>query len=355
MKTSFKHIIQSASKRLIFAFSLLIMICANGCANKDLFDGIPDCESRPVVIDELVVKIQLHWDSIPATKDPTQGFFVDVFSENPSYPDYGHVLMPPSDIYYCQLDSGNFYNGGAYNYYDPVNINFLSEGSRDGRAIVSSVNIPTYVTLQNTGKVPKEPLIAEPGNFYGTHYEHFHVVRPPSGSDTVPLDLYPKPLLREFTYCVRGVKGGQYINQTRGGFSGVASECYLTNDSIARMATLMFDGVQAVKVDSTYNLTGRFMTFLPLNIYSQTSEWFTLEVLSLTQTYYYGTWNVIGQVRESLENRPAKIARDGYDILIDNDQIGPITPGGGGGDDGSGSGFVVGVDEWGETTPIPVK
>ena len=86
-------------------------------------------------------------------------------------------------------------------------------------------------------------------------------------------------------------------------------------------------------------ITGRFYTFGPIEPYSNR---FTIEVIPHKNVYFTAYWNVSDQITESMANREAKLARDGYDILLDS-KLPPIPETE---DPGEDSGFEIEIGEW---------
>jgi hypothetical protein len=287
--------------------------------------------------------------------------FLDILSDDPAIPNYGRDLMD-GDVRFVKLVENASYDVGCYNYYDAKNIDFRDEDAPEISAYCTAATNEQYQKLQAAGIVPREPLISEPSVFCTTLKEDFHVIRPNNGSDTIPLDLWLKARLREFTFRVNHIRGGANIISQRGDFSTVASVRYIMTDSIARPSTIVFTNVRVERGSDGYSsLTGSFYSTTPLGTGAESSQFFTMELLSRANYYYYGTWNVVDQIRESLADRAAKLARDGYDILIENDSnhIPDIPSGGGGGGGGGGDdddgGFKIDVGDWGEPVPVPLN
>ncbi len=96
-------------------------------------------------------------------------------------------------------------------------------------------------------------------------------------------------------------------------------------------STVLFENATASD-EEIGTISGHFYTFGPVG---ETAEDYvnrlTIEVMSTLSQYFTAYWDVSDQVAESMADRDAKLARDGYDILIENDPNDgglPFIPGG---------------------------
>lgn len=194
-----------------------------------------------------------------------------------------------------------------------------------------------------------EKTIEDPGGDFFVHswQETFDVILCKDCGDLLILNFYPKNILRQFTYRINNISGAKNIGEARGAISGMAATYFFhTNELTTERSTVLFENSK-VGIDERGigYIEGEFYTFGPV---FPCSNRFTIEILANKNEYYTAYWDVSGQVSESMADREAKLARDGYDILIDNDINTDIPdikdPGENPG--GNGSGFEVNVDEW---------
>lgn len=312
---------------------LLLVLFAVSCKNKELCDD-GDCGSGNVTI-----KVVVNWEN-PATE--ARIMRMNIFSQTNGVIDYGRDAIPVSGEKYITLAENASYRPLCYDYNS--NVSFRNETTLDQfQAYTANAYRATYNTLATP--VPGENTVVDPGGDFYVHswLEDFDVVF----CDTVlVLNYYPKNILRTFTYRINNVKGASYVNEGRGAISGMAATYYFHTDELATVrSTVLFENARmGVTSTGVEYIEGSFTTFGPVNPYQNR---FTIELL-VGSTYYTAYWDVSGQIDETMTDREAKLARDGYDILIDNntDTHIPEIPDPGETGGGSGSGFEIGVEDW---------
>jgi hypothetical protein len=257
------------------------------------------------------------------------------------------ITLPEGGSYLCLL----------YDYY-AQDVYFRNENDMN---LIEAFCLPTTRTTYNTraNPVEGEETVSEPGVFFIDRLnEPFTVGMAANETDTLYMDFYPKNTMREFTFMVRNVTGVENISKVLGAISGISSSYFLATGKMSdKPSTLLFEKVNYVDMgDGPVDyLEGKFYTF---GVTEPLSNRFTIELISKNSTYYYGYWDVSDQVTASIAGRAAKLAKDGYDILIENhpDDDGGLDPipddddGDDGGGGVAGGGFNVGVGAWDNIT-----
>ncbi|MDH6357863.1 DUF5119 domain-containing protein [Parabacteroides sp. PF5-9] len=334
--------------------TLLLAWVALSCQHKDLGEDL--CGGN---VGDKSIKVVINWDE-PNTQARTMR--INLFSQTPGVGDYGRDNVTTSGEKYINLDEGVDYRPFCYDY-NASNIYFRNETEMDAfEAYFSGATRATY--NKYAAPVINEKTVNSPvgSEFYVHAWEENFSTYFTNNEKELVLNFYPKNILRQFTYRVNKIIGSEYVKDARGAASGMAAVyIFHTNNSTDTRSTMLFSNVK-VGYDEKKGygyLEGEFYTFAPRAPYE---NWFTMEVYSKSSAYYNASWNVSGQIQESMTDRPAKLARDGYDILIENDpnsdesgggipEIDPGNPGEG----GSGSGFEIGVGEWGDEVIVELK
>lgn len=323
----------------VYNYTWLMMILAltiamTSCRNKELSEEDYCGEEG-----DWRVKVVVNWDA-PALARVMR---TTLFSTQSGVADYDREHIDASGVRYVNLPYGATYLPLVYDYYAD-NIYFRNETDRE--------NIEAYCVLTRretyevrATPVPGESTVGEPSEFYfDLRKEGFEVVLP-SGEDEVVLNYYPTNIVREFTFRVNNVVGAKNISDVRGAISGMAASFMMAKGEIANTrSTVLFEGATASNEQVGY-IEGRFYTFGPVEPYSNR---FTIETLSKGSLYFTSYWDVSNQITESMTDREAKLARDGYDILIENDPDThlPEIPEVENPDPDEGGGFEIGVGEW---------
>lgn len=304
------------------------------CQNKELLMTDP--------CDELDgswrVKIVVNWDD-PATQ--ARVMRATLFSAIGGFDDYDREHVDASGIRYISLPYGGEYQPLCYDYY-ANNIYFRNE--TDSELIEAYCALTKRETYElRATPVPGESTVGAPGEFYFDLAEEHFKVNPTSEDEELTLHFYPRNVMRQFTFRVNNVVGAKNISDTKGAVSGMAASFMMARGTISdEPATILFESGEASAEEVGY-IEGYFYTFGPVAPYSNR---FTIEAISKGSLYYTAYWDVSSQITESMADRPAKLARDGYDILIHNDpdthlpEI-PETE-----QPDKSDGFEVGVGEW---------
>lgn len=320
--------------------SLLLFASLAGllaCTHKELSD-IDGCHEG-----NTSVKVVENWE-FPSK---ARAMRINIFSLTEGVVHYGRDNVPASGVKYINLYNRASYRPITYDY-EAANIYFRDENIPESFQAYFAGS--TRATYEKYAYVPtkSEKTVTSPTNseFYAHAWEldEPFEVRYVEGVEQV-LNFYPRNLLREFTYRVNNIKGVYNIKEARGVVTGMAATySFHANAPVDERSTLLFENGQPdydAQKDYGY-IEGVFYTFGPVYPYE---NWFTLEIISNANRYYTASWDVSAQVGESMADRPAKLARDGYDILIWNDDDIPEIPDPEGGT-GGGSGFQIGVGEW---------
>lgn len=320
-------------KKILYAL-LIITLFAGACKNKDL-DYEDNCDPAG-----RAVKIVINWDDPVKEARPMR---INLFSLSEGIADYGREDIPKSGTKIIRLTEGCCYLPFCYDY-NATNIYFRNEMEHElfeaYCAPASRATYNKYVTRDND-----EETVAEPQDFYVHCPEQtFDVEFTSENPDALVFNFYPKNTVRKFTYCIKNIVGIDNIKEVRGDISGMSSSFHFKSRVISNTPSTMYfkNGVTRGTNTDGY-IEGEFYTFGPVEPYHNI---FTIEILATNGKYYIESWNVSDQITESMNDREAKIERDGYDILIVNDKIPEIPPGPD--DEGEGSGFEIGVGEWDE-------
>lgn len=318
-------------KKIMFLFLMIVALVS--CENKSL------CDSGLCNEGDVAVKVIVNWDE-PADARVMR---INIFSQTNGVIDYGRDNVTIGGEKIIKLNSGASYLPLTYDYY--ANLHFKDETILESfQAYCADIYRQTY-SLRAT-PIEGERTVEDPGGDFFVHswQELFDVVFcDDCEDDYLILNYYPKNKLREFTYRVNNIKGEKNIGEARGAASGMAATYFFHTDKItSERSTVLFEK-STVGTDENGNgyIEGVFRTFGP--VYPYTNR-FTIEILSKIGAYYTAYWDVSEQISESMENRDAKLARDGYDILIENNRDIPDIPDPGGEDPGGG--FDIEVGEW---------
>lgn len=316
---------------------LLAALTALSCQHKEL------SEENPCGTGDQPIKVVVNWD-----KPTEQARFmrINLFSQTNGAADYGRDEVSAEGVKYIYLDRGVSYRPYCYDY-NASGIYFRYEQNMESfEAYFSGMSRATYNTYASPARNEATYSAPSGGAFYVHAWTETFDVAANSQQEQV-LDFYPKNILRQFTYRINNITGQGNIKDIRGAASGMAAVfIFHINKPTDVRSTMLFGGVRVGYDDlNEYGyIEGEFYTFGPMEPYE---NWLTIELYSSAGKYYSASWKVSAQIGESMADREAKLARDGYDILIVNDtdtDIPEIDPGEG----GSGSGFEIGVGEWGD-------
>ena len=319
---------------------LLAALAAVSCSHKEL-----SAEDQCAPGDQQV-KVVIHWDD-PSAQARTMR--INLFSQTAGVPDYGRDDVSATGVKYINLEGGAEYRPFTYDY-NASGIYFRNEQNMNTfEAYFAGMSRSTYDTYASP--VTNEATYGAPtgGDFYVHAWDDTFPVAANSAGEQV-IDFYPENILRQFTYRINNLTGQENIKDSRGAASGMASVfIFEIGQPTDVRSTLLFGNIKkGYDTQKGYGyLEGEFYTFGPMAPYR---NWFTMELYSSAGKYHSASWNVSGQVEESMADREAKLARDGYDILIVNDidtDIPAIDPG-----QGSGGGFDIGVGEWGDEVNV---
>jgi hypothetical protein len=342
-----KNKIKSAALLLLTVLALAF----NACINEDL----SGCDKPPVAAD-LIVRLQIHWTEHDSMSIPKKGMLINLQSLHAT-PSYGRDLLEgPDFIRHIRLPEKTFHLALCYNYYDCESILFREEDTHEVEAFLCEARRSSYERLILRGIAPDEPLVVQPEPFYAAAVNPFEMTRANALSDTIRLDMYPDSLSHEFTFCIRHADGLHYLagNGVRAAVSGMGGACSLTQQPhrTHKPSTVLIDEMETGLYEGRGQLHGRFRAFAPVQ---GCRQHFSVETLSKGGSYDYTFWDVSSQIAEAMTDRAAKLARDGYDILITESHgnmrpIPPpppvvVEPGGEHKDNG---GFDPDVSEWGD-------
>lgn len=321
---------------------LLAALAAVSCRHKELSDVDP-CDAG-----DTSIKVVVNWDDPSKQSRPMR---INLFSQTSGVADYGRDEVPVSGVKYISLVGGTSYRPFCYDY-NSSSIYFRNEQDMHGfEAYFSGMSRATYDKYANPVKGESTFSAPSNGEFYVDAWTSTFDVNT-TGQQQV-LNFYPKNILRQFTYRVNNIVGWENIKDIRGAASGMSAVfIFSTNQPTSVRSTMLFGDVNVDydNVNKYGYLEGEFYTFGPMAPYE---NWFTIELYSTASKYYSASWNVSVQIGESMTDRPAKLARDGYDILIENDlstDIPAIDPG-----QGSGSGFDIGVGDWADEVIVELQ
>lgn len=325
-------------QRFLTLLLFLLVLAAPSCKNKELSAEDP-CD--PMIAGWSVL-VRVNWED--HERDSRQ-MRMSLFSQN-HHPHLDRESIDKTGLKTITVPIGCHYMPVCYDY-NAKNIYFRNETDYEtAEAYSMSSTRATYTS--RAMPVEGEATVSEPGSFHFHAWDKneegaFQIVETPEDGTEHVIDFYPEDVMREFTFCIRNVIGTNNIAEARGATSGMAASIFLATGALnPERSTVLFENATTSNSE-VGEITGHFYTFGPLKPYSNR---FTIEVLSRGSQYYTAYWDVSNQITESMADRDAKLARDGYDILIVNDPNGelpPIVPPGG---PNPGSGFDIDVDEW---------
>lgn len=318
------------TQHILLILSLLLV--SFSCENKelDLEDYCAPCNK--------VIRVVVNWDD--HDKD-SRVMRINLLSNTTNVDHYGLDDVPESGAKNIQLTENASYWSYCYDY-NATNIYFRNVATCElFEAYCIQATRDTYNNLATP--VEGEETVAEPGEFYvHSLKDPFEVEFTPESPDTLILNFCPQNPVREYTFCIRGIKGYKNIQSIRGAISGMRYIYHFKSAEVVNTpGTILFDSGTAGGTDETGYITGKFYSFVSA---SPNKNRFTIEILSKENKYLTAYWDVSRQMNESETDRPAKLARDGYDILIENKTI-PEIPGTTDPDDGN-PGFEIGVNDW---------
>jgi len=318
-------------------FLILLVFVAASCENKELGD-----EDSCAIDGNANIKVIVNWED----QSNARNMRMNIFSVTDGIIDYGKDNIPPTGQKTIKLVNGASYRPFCYDY-NANNIFFWNEDVIESfQAYCPESSRRTYSTLATP--VAGEKTFEDPAGDFFVHAwrDTFDVILCDECDEMLIINFYPENKLRQFTYRINNIVGTQYINSARGATSGMAAAYFFHTDKMTtERSTVLFENATiGIDKNGVGYIEGVFYTFGPIAPYSNR---FTIELLVNGNDYYTAYWDVSGQIGESMANREAKLARDGYDILISNNTNTDIPeikdPGG---NNGSGGGFEIGVGEW---------
>ncbi|MDR0542057.1 MAG: DUF5119 domain-containing protein [Dysgonamonadaceae bacterium] len=373
-------------KLLKISFFALSALLLSACKNDELF---PSCRNNG----DIPVRIIIRWEGEkPAATPGIMSVFWYAGSGWPVISDYES-------------------NGGEENLsegtYLPVCLDYYGNSRLDFHITENADEFEVY-NIRATGLynqyadlVADEPTVAEakPYAFYvDTRPQIVDKIGVLPG-DTLTLYFYPENVLQEFTFLIHGVEGAKNMARNSGAISGMSASYFPATGALAeKPSTLLFERVTPVVDGQSYPwsdaqkalfaslepdwdnpgserywggdwITGKFCTFGPVDIHSQHFR-LTVEAVSKSNYYYYGTWgywfgqweDMVGaQIKGSMEGNGAGSPKErkewwrrqngGFDIVIGNNGR-LVVPGSNGGDNEDGNGFIVDADEWGDNIDV---
>lgn len=332
-----------------------VALAFSGCINENL----SQCGDRGVLghedNEQPVVKLQVHWDTYNPALVPAKGMRINLQSLTAGYNGYGRDFLGTDWVKLLDLPDGTSHLAMAYNYDDCEQVFFRNESNRDIEAYCKSGQRNTYEKLMKQGVAPWEPLVVEPDRLYAATVQEFDVDWTQAVDDTLHLDMYPDSLSREFTYCIRNVKGTGNLasNGLRAALSGMAGSYFIARQlPVTTPSTVLVNSAAVKNISATACIVGTFRSFPPAD---GAKQLFCLETLSKGSDYAFALWDVSAQLKASMSDRAAKLARDGYDILIDNSEgLLPAIPAPPlDGEEGDNGGFDVDVNDWDDQDVYP--
>lgn len=317
-------------KKVNFCLLLLLTLITVSCRNKDL------CEDGSCIGGNVAVKVVVNWEN----QMDARAMRMNIFSQTKGIGDYGVDYIPTAGEKIIKLVDGASYLPYCYDYY--ANVFFRNEDDLESfQAYCVEASRATYNALANP--VRGEKTVEDPGGDFFVHswLKPFDVVF--CEGEELIINFYPKNILRQFTYRINNIEGAQHIGSARGAISGMAATYFFYTDKLTSdRSTVLFENATA-GVDATGMgyIEGVFYTFGPVAPYRNR---YTIEIISKDSKYYSAYWDVADQITESMTDREAKLAKDGYDILLENNGKIPEIPDPG--DNNTGSGFEVEVGDW---------
>jgi hypothetical protein len=269
----------------------------------------------------------------------------------------------------------------------PVCFDYMGPQTLDfrGQENINTFEVYCHTSAASLEGVPP-PVVAEPspGSFYSGYGAELFTV--PAGAlpgDTVILDMYPREVLRTFTFLLVGVDDLQGIADIRGFLSGFAGSFFagrgVVSSSPASVVftelTLLLDGMRQPwtkeqkglfselnpvwdkpESDGAWSggwITGQVAAFAP----SAVNFRLAVEVLSRGNEDIQAAWDdeVNAQMRGALganstpqEQEQWRLRNGGFDVVLMNGGR-LVIPGGNGG----GGAFDTGLNEW-EDIVVPL-
>lgn len=283
------------------------------CQNKELGE-LPSSRS---------VNVRINWTE-GLTRPTNEGMRINLFSLDEGRSHYGM-----SDVEYtgCKvnLSCGTKHRTFAYTYRGN-NIYFRNQ--LDPNLIEAYCAPMTRATYSRS--FPQEQTVAEPqGNFYVGEHPNYTVLE----EEDQYIDVTPDNKLYTYYFEVRGIKGAEFIAETRGAISGMSSSYFLSSGTLSTYpATVLFTAMADRENDM---IKGSFMTFGRLD----TNNNFTIEILypSNEDGIVQYTWDVTDQIED---DNSFTIIIDGSDIEIP-DEGGELS-----------GGWKVIVDDWEDQTVV---
>lgn len=277
-------------KKIVLLLSAVIMIAS--CQNKDLGELEQDGSYLGPV------EIIFDWLDKPSSEIPTKdGMRVNIFAIEEGVFDYG-----VDDIGYMggvvKLLFDKKFRTLSYSYHGN-NIYFRNESDPELiEAYCNTMNRATY-----SRSYPDEATYTEPqGFFYVGKHDMCHVV------EGAVINIIPESRIYTYTFEVRGVKGAEYISETRGAISGMSSSFFIGLDMRSQTSTTLLFNASVDKENE--KIVGSFRTFGRL----ETDNFFTIEVLYPSKTnngIIQCTWDVTPQIDDNKN----------YHIIIENSGI----------------------------------
>lgn len=363
--------------------------------------SIVSCEQEELYLcppaGNIPVDVVIHWDSVPSNmlslpNDMTVHWYSPLTSLIASDMSvYGGRERLNASVYdvMCMDFNGN------------SNLAFRSNGTREDFEVYNIRMTGTYNDL-----VPQLPggeiTVAEayPYQFYIDSRSQDIDLENVALDDTVTVHFYPKNVLREFTFLVYDVIGAKNMEKNGGAISGMSGSYFPASGKLASTpSTILFSRVEAIKDAQTSSrwtdeekalfaakdpnwasadtlvgwtrdwVIGKFVTFGPLDTKDHRFR-LTVEAITKANNQFHGSWGywhgewentvaaqIAGAMGENgtLEEQLAWRQRNGgYDIILYNDHR-LLIPEGEGGNNSSGGGFVVDVDDWGDMVEVPVS
>ena len=365
-----------------FAHILLTLAAISGfvsCEHKELFFCDP--------IQNVPINVVINWDSVPNNQL--------VLPRNMTvhwYPAEGSLISSDMGVYGGhEWLSANIFDVMCMDFNGNSNIAFRSNGTRGDFEAYNIRMTGTYNS--NVPQLPGgEVTVAEayPYQFYIDSRSQTIDTETYDVEDTVTVHFYPKNVLREFTFLVYDIKGGENMTRNGGAISGMSGSYFPATFSLATTpSTILFQRVEPItngqkngkwtdyqkslfaaknpNWESTDTLigwtrdwvTGRFVTFGPLNR-DENRFRLTVEAFNQSNSQYSGSWGywngqwentVAAQIDSAMgkhgtidEQLAWRQRNGGYDIVLYNDNRLNVPKGGGGGTDG---GFDISVGDWG--------
>ena len=307
---------------------LLLLFCS--CENRELSADDP-CDSRSAI------EVVIHWEGIDSLDKPDEGMVAHLFAENARYGyerahlsvDGGQMSIPGS-IPYIPL---------CYDYYGN-NLQFRNENNADLLEAYSDAATglhntygPNSTMRRSATGDPEETTVSEPYpyTFFVDSKDTLFTSLPVPGQ-TQYLHFYPKNVLREFTFLIKGVEGTNNVVTAFGAFSGLSAAYRMRDGALdSEPATVLFGSEPGRVTWSNDSISGTFCTFGPADI-EHVSNRLTVEVVSFKHGYYYAVWGGTFEttVREQLagalgehgtleEQADWRVRNGGYDIVLQND------------------------------------